>query len=139
MSDEIEGTKPIATRVSEKLVVRRARRIKEKDIKRAFAKIDEIKRKFTEDGPLGRFVEDAKLLFGLLQDYWNRRYREIPYQAIGAVVFGLLYVLNPFDLIPDMIPGVGLLDDAAVMAICLGLVERELEEYKAWKQRQDEA
>jgi uncharacterized membrane protein YkvA (DUF1232 family) len=41
-------------------------------------------------------------------------------------------VLNPADLFPDFILGVGYLDDAAVIAFCLKLVEQDLEKYKQW-------
>jgi uncharacterized membrane protein YkvA (DUF1232 family) len=36
-------------------------------------------------------------------------------------------------VIPDIIIGVGYLDDATVVAFCLKLIERELERYKEWQ------
>jgi uncharacterized membrane protein YkvA (DUF1232 family) len=45
----------------------------------------------------------------------------------------LLYVLDSFDLIPDFIPGLGQIDDAAVFAACLLLVRKDLQKYKKWK------
>jgi uncharacterized membrane protein YkvA (DUF1232 family) len=42
-------------------------------------------------------------------------------------------VLNPADVLPDVIVGVGYLDDATVVAFCLKLIEKELEKYKAWQ------
>ena len=42
-------------------------------------------------------------------------------------------VLSPIDLIPDVIPVVGLVDDAAVIAICLLMIEQELHDYSEWK------
>jgi uncharacterized membrane protein YkvA (DUF1232 family) len=50
------------------------------------------------------------------------------------VVFSLLYVLNPMDLIPDVIPGVGAIDDAAVVSLCLLLIEQDLLAYRSWRQ-----
>ena len=46
----------------------------------------------------------------------------------------VLYVLNPLDLIPDLIFGFGLVDDAGVVALCLKLVESDLHRYAAWKE-----
>jgi uncharacterized membrane protein YkvA (DUF1232 family) len=49
----------------------------------------------------------------------------------------LLYVLNPFDLVPDALPLLGLLDDAAVVSACLSLVEQDLRDYRDWKQARE--
>jgi uncharacterized membrane protein YkvA (DUF1232 family) len=57
----------------------------------------------------------------------------VPYRTVAVIAAALLYVLNPFDLIPDAIPGVGLLDDATVVGFALAMVEQDLEDYKAWK------
>ena len=74
--------------------------------------------------------EQAKLMLNMVKDYWTGAYREIPYWAISAVSLALLYVLNPADVVPDVIIGVGYLDDATVVAFCLKLVQRELERYQ---------
>lgn len=47
----------------------------------------------------------------------------------------LLYVLSPIDLIPDFIPGIGLLDDAAVFGAMLAAIHEDLQDYKAWRDR----
>jgi uncharacterized membrane protein YkvA (DUF1232 family) len=102
-------------------------------IKNVLDKADDLKKKFEAKGPLGRFLVDFKLLISILQDYWNGNYRKIPFFSIAAIVAALLYVINPFDIIPDFIPIVGLLDDAAVIAVCLAMVEQDLHNYKDWK------
>jgi hypothetical protein len=53
--------------------------------------------------------------------------------AAVLLLLALLYVLNPADVLPDVIVGVGYLDDATVVAFCLKLIEKELEKYKAWQ------
>ena len=50
-----------------------------------------------------------------------------------APMFFSDYVLNPFDLVPDFIPLVGQIDDAAVVAACLLMVRQDLHRYKKWK------
>jgi len=124
--------------IDEKYLKENAANVTDADIGKVAEKADEIQAKFKKGGPLGRFVEDGKLLISLVKDYWKGNYRTIPYWAIGAIVFALLYVLSPIDLIPDVIPVIGLLDDAAVLGLCLGLVEQELEDYREWKKLRSE-
>jgi uncharacterized membrane protein YkvA (DUF1232 family) len=116
-----------------KIVNKGAKRISAEDVEKVLQKKRQIEYKFEHAGPLGRFVEDVKLFFSLVRDYTNGSYKKIPFWVIAAIVFALLFVLNPFDLVPDFIPIVGYIDDAAVVAGCLALVDQQLQEYKKWK------
>ena len=120
-------------KVDESFIKKGAKRIKKEDIEKVTRKADEIEKKVRESGPLRRYIDDVKLLLSMVKDYWSGDYKEIPYWAIGATVFALLYVLSPIDLIPDFIPVVGLVDDAAVVALCLYMIEQELHDYSEWK------
>ena len=105
----------------------------EEDVQNVLEDEEEIKSKFENKGKLQRYVDDAQLLFNLLRDYANGNYREVPFNVVAAIGGALLYVLSPLDLIPDFIPIVGYLDDAAVIAFCLNLIEKDLISYKVWK------
>ena len=122
--------------INRRFVEKRASKITEADLKKAVDKSDSIRKKFEHVGPLGRYMEDVKLLISIVKDYWSGEYRTIPWWAISAIVFTLLYVVSPIDLIPDFIPVIGYLDDAAVVSVCLMLVEQELHAYKKWKVEQ---
>lgn len=82
-----------------------AKKITEEDLKKVIDKADEIKEKFEGKGPLGRFISDVKLMISLIKDYYDGKYRKIPFYSIAAIIAALLYVFNPFDIIPDAIPG----------------------------------
>jgi len=125
--------KDISQEQATAIVKREAERITEQDVEKVIDKSEDIRRQFESEGPLGKFVDDCKLLIALVKDYWRGRYKEIPYWTIAAIVAALLYVLNPLDLIPDFIPGLGQIDDAAVVAACLLLVRKDLQKYKQWK------
>jgi uncharacterized membrane protein YkvA (DUF1232 family) len=112
--------------------------ITEKDLEKVVDKSEEIKKKFNTKGPLGRFMEDGQLLIAIVKDYWSGKYRQIPYGSIASMAFTLIYVLNPFDIVPDMLPLVGQVDDVAVISACLLLVEHDLHNYKDWKHGQEE-
>jgi uncharacterized membrane protein YkvA (DUF1232 family) len=115
------------------IVTRDARQVTEQDIENVLDKSEELRKRFESGGPLGEFVDDFKLLFAVVRDYGKGRYRKIPFWSVAAIVAGFLYVLNPFDLIPDFIPLVGQIDDAAVIAACLLMVRQDLHKYKKWK------
>jgi uncharacterized membrane protein YkvA (DUF1232 family) len=121
-------------RIDRDFIARGASRVTEGDVARVLDSADAIGRKLERGGPISRVVEDAKLLLALVRDYWTREYRTVPYWVIGAAVFALLYVLAPFDLVPDAIPVIGQIDDAAVVSVCLALVRQELAKYAAWRE-----
>lgn len=115
---------------------KRARQVTDDDVRAVLDRADDIRRRFAATGPLGRFVEDGKLMLALVKDYCTGTYRAIPWWIMASVVAALIYVVNPLDLVPDTIPVVGPLDDAAVVAACVVLVEQELHQYQVWKAAQ---
>jgi len=120
----------------EEFVKEGAEKITEKDIEKVVEKSEEIEEKFKARGPLKRFIEDYRVLKELIRDYRGGRYRQALYGTIAAAVFALLYVFNPLDLLPDVLPIIGVLDDASVITACLMLIERDLGKYRNWKVRQ---
>ena len=50
-----------------------------------------------------------------------------------GIIAALIYFFSPVDLIPDCIPGIGLLDDAAVIGIAIKAVDNDLQAYREWK------
>jgi uncharacterized membrane protein YkvA (DUF1232 family) len=94
---------------------------------------EELNEKFEKKSRLKKFVNEFKLLFSMFKDAISGEYDKIPWYIIAAIGSTLLYVLSPIDAIPDFIFGIGYVDDAAVMALCLKFVDLELSEYKKWK------
>ena len=123
----------ITKKEAEEEIKKKAKNVKEEDIKKVLEKQDEIEKKFSGKGPLGRFVSDVKLLFSMIQDYVKGEYREVPYWTISIAVATFLYVINPVDIIPDIAPGVGYIDDALAISVCLAMIDRDLQKYKEWK------
>ena len=123
--------------LSEEIVKDGAQNVTQKDIQKVISRSEEIQRKFSAKGPLARFVEDGKLLMSIVKDYWAGAYRQVPYGVIASSVFTLIYVLNPFDMVPDVLPLIGQLDDVAVLGACLLMVEHDLHTYKDWKLGQE--
>jgi len=128
--------KSLSKKEATKVLEDGAKKIKDEDLRKVIARADEIEEKFKAHGPLGRFIQDVKILISMVRDYFNGTYREVPWWTIAAVVTTLLYVLNPADLIPDFIPVIGYVDDAAVVAVCLAAIEQDLAKYREWKIKQ---
>ncbi len=86
-------------------------------------------------GPLADFAEDITTLASMVKDYATGEYREVPQRTILTASFALLYLLDPIDLIPDFIPGLGLMDDAAVLTLVVKALQSDLQNYRGWSQK----
>lgn len=85
------------------------------------------------------FVDNIATAYALLQDYVAGRYQAIPWSSIAAIVAALLYVLNPLDMIPDLLPFVGFIDDAGILAICWRMVQKDIEAYRRFRAEPDDS
>jgi uncharacterized membrane protein YkvA (DUF1232 family) len=47
---------------------------------------------------------------------------ETPLWLHATIISGLLYVINPWDLIPDLTPVIGYMDDIATIGTIIGLL-----------------
>jgi uncharacterized membrane protein YkvA (DUF1232 family) len=75
---------------------------------------------------LRRFIRHIPLIDRTLAAYYCARDPASPVYARVAVFFGIAYFIMPFDLIPDFIPFVAHLDDAAVMLLAIRLVHHRI-------------
>ena len=113
-----------------------------------------LNRAFSVLGNRGRLLSLAVQLTGkagtvnLSKQYWKERlfligrllkafalgrYRQIPIRSIALLIAAILYFLNPLDLIPDAIIGLGLTDDLAILTGVYNLVSVEIEKFRKWE------
>jgi uncharacterized membrane protein YkvA (DUF1232 family) len=71
---------------------------------------------------LGGLAAQIPFAEDLLTAYYCAFDRRTPTHVRVALIGALLYFISPFDFIPDMLPIVGLTDDAAVIAGAIKLV-----------------
>nr|WP_122120728.1 YkvA family protein [Alistipes megaguti] len=91
---------------------------------------------FTRKKGLSRVKQQLVLLWDYLSAVTSGRYKGYSMWAYLKVVACLLYVVSPFDLVPDFFPWVGWLDDIAVVIYVCGLVKEELDQFSVWQARQ---
>lgn len=85
---------------------------------------------------IGGMIDDIVCMLALVDSYVNKKYRDIPMGTIVSIVAALLYLLCPVDLIPDAIPVLGYVDDAAVIFLILNLgVDRDLNRFRSWQEQ----
>ena len=82
---------------------------------------------------LSKIWNKLQLFFSLIKDYIIGEYRDIPFASIIAIAAGLSYFLTPIDLMPDIIPGIGYIDDIAVISFIYSQLLSDLEKYEEWK------
>lgn len=76
------------------------------------------------------FWDDLKTLVSLLKAAATGKYKVKSKRSLILMVLGLLYFINPLDLIPDLLVG-GFVDDAAFLGWIITQVKDEIEHFKA--------
>ncbi len=107
--------------------------IKEDDVNVVMDNQEEISSKIVNASFLKKYSELGKVMLGMLTDYRKGIYTKVPWFTIATIAFGFLYILNPFDIIPDFIPLIGYIDDLAVFSFGLRFIETDLHNYLDWK------
>jgi uncharacterized membrane protein YkvA (DUF1232 family) len=90
------------------------------------------------DPELRALVDNIAVFIEIIREFIKGNYKEIDRKNILLMIAGILYFLNPLDLIPDIIPILGFGDDAAVLLFVLGKVKVEIVKYKDWKFKNSE-
>jgi len=115
-----------------------AKNITGDDVKDAASTGQEKIDKLSDNIPkaLLNYWQDIKEMVGLLKDYFTGEYTEAPWKVITAIAASVLYFVSPMDLVPDLIPVLGFLDDAFVIGMCLSLCRSDMDDYRKFKNEQ---
>lgn len=69
----------------------------------------------------------------LIRAYYRGDYRQISVATLVIIIAAIIYVIDPWDLIPDWIPGVGFIDDATVLAFAVQKTRETLDNFTDWE------
>ena len=87
----------------------------------------------TEKKRLRAFWNNLSDLTELIRDYNRGVYHKIPWKTIAFATAAVIYFVNPLDMIPDVLPVVGLLDDATVLGFVVSAIKDDLENFRNFK------
>ena len=95
--------------------------------------LEQLEKKLKTVPVAGGALSYIPALISLVRSFVKREYRKVPVATLLAIVATLLYWLAPMDVLMDIIPGIGFVDDAAVIAGALSMVKKDLNEYMMWR------
>lgn len=90
--------------------------------------------RLASDAPALRSVlSDLSAMLRLLYAWANASYQRVPWPTLMMVAGAVGYFVLPFDLIPDVLGPIGLMDDAAIIASTVQSVRHELDRFREWE------
>lgn len=66
------------------------------------------------------------MVWAILRGRWK-----MPWATLFWALLCLVYVVSPIDLLPDVMPVLGITDDGAFILLVLALVHKDLEAFRA--------
>ena len=99
------------------------------------ALLKKLKQKMKSLPMVGSVLANVPTMFKLLNSYLKGDYIDIPRKQLVIIVSAVSYLVSPIDLVPDFIPVVGLMDDMAIVSICIKATQSELEKSLAWREQ----
>ncbi len=98
---------------------------------------DALVKAYNHRSQLQHVWPDLMSLYRMLKAWSHGEYKFIPWKTIVLSVAAIIYFLNPLDLTPDFIPGVGLIDDAVVLSFVVNSIKKELDRFLRWEQENE--
>jgi len=80
-----------------------------------------------------RAADQLELCIELITDMRTGAYREVSWPKALIISGAILYSVSPADLVPDVLPALGSIDDAIVLSLAVSLARDELMRYCEFK------
>lgn len=82
------------------------------------------------------FIKKIPDMFRLIK-YWRKGIYKVNSLDLILPILGILYIISPIDLIPDIaIPVLGVADDLAVLSLVLPKILKEVDKFLLWEAQQ---
>lgn len=89
------------------------------------------------EGKLAEVRREGLLLWKLAKDTVTGRYRGLKKRNLFLIVAGLMYLVNPMDILPDFLFAIGFADDVGVLMYVFKKLDNEIKAYEAWRDEEE--
>ena len=79
-------------------------------------------------------LEKVTILSRMVKAYFTGEYKIIPWGSIVKIIAVLIYFISPIDVIPDILPFIGLTDDLALTMWLFSSLKEDLKNFEVWEQ-----
>lgn len=86
---------------------------------------------------LTKVWDDLMIMFRLVKAWVAGHYVDIPWKSMVLVIGAMVYLLNPFDAIPDLVALFGYMDDMTIIGFVISSISSDLEKFKEWEKKND--
>ncbi len=80
--------------------------------------------------------DDLSAMFRMAGAWSTGRYTRIPMKTLLFSVGTILYFINPFDVLPDIIPSLGYVDDVAFIGYTAISFRSDIKRFLLWEKKQ---
>ncbi|MFB2119837.1 YkvA family protein [Parapedobacter sp. 2B3] len=94
---------------------------------------DDFAKAASKSAYLDEKVDEFRLLIAMGKDVFAGRYRMDKWN-LSIIAATIAYVISPLDAVPDVIPLMGWVDDATIVAYAVSKLTDEINKYKAFIQ-----
>ena len=94
---------------------------------------DALNKAYRNRAQLKSVWDDLMAVCRMLKAWSKGDYQSVPWKTIVLSLATIIYFLNPFDVAPDFIPGIGYLDDAVVLGFVVNSIKKELDKFLRWE------
>jgi uncharacterized membrane protein YkvA (DUF1232 family) len=104
------------------------------DVQYAIDKAEDASKKLLKSatGWVKKLGLQVKLLWEILKDIWYGKFKA-PWGTVAAITAALLYIIMPFDILPDFLPAIGFADDLLVITLCVSMIRIDLRRYAKFR------
>lgn len=108
-----------------------------KDNKRVQNLVSSAKNKLTDvlqnNDRFKEFSEKVYVMIRMVKAQISGEYREFPWRTLAMMVGALIYFVTPLDMIPDVIPILGLTDDISIVYWIYKSAQEDIERFEEWE------